>query len=93
MGERRPTSYRKKPVVIEAMGPIDHENASDIAHWCGGTYAGPATGSIAIATLEGEMTAQQGDYVLRGVEGEFYACKPGIFAATYDEVPTDAERD
>jgi hypothetical protein len=44
---------------------------------------GPA---IVILTLEGEMTAQVGDYIIKGVEGEFYPCKPGIFEATYEAV-------
>jgi len=42
-------------------------------------------GGMIIATLEGEMRVNVGDYVIRGVEGEFYPCKPGIFAQTYTE--------
>ena len=89
MPDQRPNRYRKKPVVIEAMGPLTHENGAAIARWCGGTYADDDLGSLAIDTLEGRMTVQLGDYVIRGVQGEFYACKPGIFAATYEEVPAD----
>lgn len=44
-----------------------------------------ATGFLVIATLEGEMTAKPGDWIIRGVAGEFYPCKPDIFAATYEE--------
>lgn len=44
------------------------------------------TGQMVIATLEGEMSVSLGDYVIRGVQGEFYPCKPDIFAVTYDEV-------
>lgn len=41
---------------------------------------------LKISTLEGEMRARPGDYVIRGIRGEFYPCKPDIFAATYEEV-------
>jgi hypothetical protein len=41
---------------------------------------------VLIDTLEGTMTASPGDFVVRGVQGEFYPCKPDIFAATYDPV-------
>lgn len=44
------------------------------------------TGNLVIATLEGEMQANYGDWIIRGVAGEFYPCKPEIFAATYEEV-------
>lgn len=51
-----------------------------------GTYIDPATGDFMIRTLEGDMRATYGDYVIRGVKGEFYPCKPDIFEATYDAV-------
>lgn len=41
---------------------------------------------LIIATLEGDMKARAGDYVIRGIKGEFYPCKPDVFAATYEEV-------
>ena len=83
--------YRKKPVVIEAVqwqGSWDH--ADTITEWIdsnGGDSAYRA-GVIVIATLEGQMRADIGDWVIRGVKGEFYPCKPDIFAATYE--PADA---
>lgn len=46
----------------------------------------PADGQIVIRTLEGDMKANLGDWIIRGVQGEFYPCKPDIFAATYEEV-------
>ncbi|MCV7210203.1 hypothetical protein H7J75_16200 [Mycolicibacterium canariasense] len=49
-------------------------------------FGGDCPHSIAIRTLEGTMTASVNDWVIRGVQGEFYPCKPDIFAATYDEV-------
>lgn len=90
-----PTKYRKKPVVIEAMyndGEI--ETISAILDWInGGNGAkGPATYdltgkpsmSIHIETLEGVMRADVGDFIIKGVNGEFYPCKPDIFAKTYE---------
>lgn len=56
-----------------------------------GVSIDPATGNFLIATLEGVMSAGLGDWVIRGVQGEFYPCKPGIFAATYE--PADDEED
>lgn len=49
-----------------------------------GWYIDPATGDLLIRTLEGDMRARPGDYVIRGVQGEFYPCKPDIFEATYE---------
>lgn len=49
-----------------------------------GVSIDPATGFLLIATLEGIMHAKPGDYIIRGVKGEFYPCKPDIFAATYE---------
>lgn len=42
--------------------------------------------TVVIPTLEGEMTASPGDWIIKGVDGELYPCKPGIFARTYDRV-------
>lgn len=69
-------SYRKKPVVIEAYCFEDTEPdaAIELAGWCGGQVVldrGEARG-IAISTLEGTMTALPGDWIIRGVKGEFY---------------------
>lgn len=51
-----------------------------------GIYIDPATGELMIRTLEGDMRVAVGDWVIRGVQGEFYPCKPDIFLATYEEV-------
>lgn len=91
--------YRKKPVVVEAV-QLDNLNASDITRWIGKDKAklnlesdtayqagkAPPMFSVTIKTLEGDMKALPGDYVIRGVNGEFYPCKPDIFAKTYEEV-------
>ena len=89
--------YRKKPVTIEAMQLTRH-NACEIAEWGGeNVFVVYIVGerfdhekAINIRTLEGVMEADPGDYIIKGVQGEFYPCKPDIFAATY-EVPTNNE--
>ena len=79
--------YRKKPVVVEAEQYIastyKYSSGSlfDQAHMQWGTGPDPF-----IPTLEGIMTVSDGDYVIRGVAGEFYPCKPDIFEATYELV-------
>ncbi|MEE6273502.1 hypothetical protein V2J56_09105 [Georgenia sp. MJ206] len=86
-----PAKYRKRPVAIDAMR-FDHTNGADVARWCGGKYRTEAKASdptdvaewVDIPTLEGTMRASVGDYVIRGVQGEFYPCKPNIFEATYE---------
>jgi hypothetical protein len=50
----------------------------------------PAAGQLVIPTIEGAMTASPGDWIIRGVQGEFYPCKPDIFDATYEPVGDDA---
>ncbi len=82
--------YRKKPVVIEAV-QITEENIHTVAKWCGGevkyaNYEGTVPSCIDLSTLEsanGTQRADMGDYIIRGVDGEFYPCKPGIFQQTY----------
>ena len=81
--------YRKKPVVVEAR-QVTVDNHVDVAAWCGGTatYAYIDTvqvpDGVLIKTLEGVMNASHGDWVIKGVQGEFYPCKPDIFEATYE---------
>lgn len=89
MGIQCPTHYRKKPVQIVAWQLTrGHETA--VANWCGGhTMNEPAADAagcadVEITTLEGVMTARPGDYVIKGVQGEFYPCKPDIFEQTYE---------
>ena len=57
-----------------------------------GTYIDPATGDFMIRTLEGDMRATYGDYIIKGVQGEFYPCKPDIFEATYERVGIRGEQ-
>jgi hypothetical protein len=69
-----------------------HENfdhlpkAPDDPHIQNGVGYTPSDGRLYIPTLEGTHAADPGDWIIRGVKGEFYPCKPDIFAATYDEV-------
>lgn len=73
--------YRKLPVVIEAE-LLSSLNSERIAVWCNGTVNSDRT--VSISTLEGVMRCDVGDYVIKGVSGEFYPCKPEIFTATYE---------
>ena len=96
-----PAWYRKRPVEIEAMQwDGTPEVAFEIVGWIctsGGhafegdaVYADGSTGpAIFIDTLEGQMSAAPGHWIIRGVEGEFYPCRADIFAATY-ETPIEA---
>ena len=90
--------FRKKPVVVEAiqwdgaessimklfefMGELPH--APDDPHVHTGIGYTPADGKTYIPTLEGTMTASPGDWIIKGVSGEFYPCKPDIFEKTYE---------
>ncbi|WP_024427159.1 hypothetical protein [Bacillus safensis] len=85
------TKYRKKPVVVEAVLFEDTlESITTIAEMTRHTTTQIDYGhnpiTLRIPTLEGVMTAQVGDYIIRGVEGEFYPCKPKIFEKTYEKV-------
>ena len=76
--------YKTKPVVIEAIRFIG-SNYEEIREFIGqNTLCSDL--SIVISTLEGDMVAQKGDYIIKGVQGEFYPCKSDIFNATYEVV-------
>lgn len=81
-----PARYRKKPVEIEAMQwDPESEQALGWGREAGADFVHDLnTGELEIPTLEGTMRAAPGDWVIRGVEGEFYPCKPSIFEATYE---------
>jgi hypothetical protein len=81
--------YRKKPVVIEAI-LWDGNQVNEFPEWLKEPWN---TGEVMrmgkvvhIVTLEGVMTASAGDYIIRGVNGELYPCKPDIFEKTYEAV-------
>ena len=86
--------YRKKPVVIEAVPvPSKAEECYAIRDNLRAQGADidlcQDQQGMAIKTLEGTMIASCGDYIIKGIQGEFYPCKPDIFEATYDEVKND----
>ena len=87
--------YRKKPVVIDAL-EWTGSNLEEVMAFCAGdaTYELMAKGNseLVISTLEdggnreAKHVASRGDWIIKGVQGEFYPCKPDIFAATYERV-------
>jgi hypothetical protein len=80
--------FRKRPVTIEAMQLTDATSVLDIEEWINSPTTGYNTNppTIWIDTLEGRMTAYAGDWIIKGVNGEFYPCKNEIFIKTYQEV-------
>lgn len=74
--------FRKKPVVVDAV-QWTGANSAEITEFLGYLVLADS-GALLIRTLEGEMRANQGDWIIKGVAGEFYPCKPDIFEATYD---------
>ena len=77
------TKYRKKPVVIEAVQ--FNGNFEEIEKFCGGD-AEFRDGELVVAALEGALHASPKDFIIKGVQGEFYPCKPDIFEKTYELV-------
>lgn len=103
---KKPVVIEARPLPHWEDGDITTfvDTVIDIANWCGGTsymmcnadepyydgceVLGP---HMIIPTLEGDMVAREGDFIIKGVQGEFYPCKPDIFEQTYEEV-LDADR-
>lgn len=86
--------YRKKPVIIEArlwdetkttLDVLKSMGMDDMRHSGHGDRPNEVK-NLGIKTLEGTMNVQKGDFIIRGIKGEFYPCKPDIFAATYEPV-------
>jgi len=90
------SKYRKKPIVIEAI-QLKWENWSEICAFVAPEYFGggfypdddPSKMGLIIKTLEGNHEAHDNDYIIKGVAGEFYPCKPEIFEQTYELVKED----
>lgn len=76
--------FRKKPVVIEAVRLDKSSSAAELLALLEGTRWRPDTDGLYITTLEGEMKVGWGDWIIQGVAGEVYPCKPDIFAMTYE---------
>jgi hypothetical protein len=101
-----PMRFRKKPVVIEARQWARDDLAHDLVDWAGEqvvsydeTTSGPSDpltgedwGRLSVDTLEGEHIATPRDWLIKGVKGEFYFCKPDIFEATYESVEDGASQ-
>lgn len=89
--------YKKKPVIIDAI-QFDGLNLEEIKEFVGDKLIYDIIDSawqvgkgrphilMKIKTLEGDMCVSEMDYIIKGVEGEFYPCKPDIFYKTYEEV-------
>ena len=80
--------YRKKPVVIDAWQFTSKQTGKLLESMDSRVSYNPESDGwedfLIIKTLEGDMTAKRGDYIIKGVQGEFYPCKPDIFEATYE---------
>ena len=84
-----PQWFRKKPVVVEAIQWTSAARPQDLVLWIrsAGSHAFVrGDGLITISTLEGEMVANPGDWIVRGIKSEHYPVKPDIFEATYESV-------
>lgn len=88
--------YKKKPVVVEARQFLNDASSYHLLHWINenqfkrgadAPFATWVNGKMLIPTLEGDHTADIGDWIICGIAGEFYPCKPDIFTQTYTEVP------
>ena len=92
MSEAKPAKFRKKPVVVEAIrwtGRNTDEvlafgNSGPNPKWGHDYRVDPTRLQVHILTLEGTMVASVGDWIIKGVNGEFYPCKPDIFDKTYE---------
>jgi hypothetical protein len=89
----RGVRFRKKPVVIEAwqIRKVDTDTTEILPVWllkaiAEGEVETLADGALFVNTLEGQMAGGVGDWLIRGVKGELYPCKPEIFEATYELV-------
>lgn len=85
------TKYRKKPVVIDAFQMTEerrwhNDEWPNWLHdaWTGSLRPNQSNGFLEIKTLEGWLNVSQGDWIIRGVKGELYPCKPDVFKATYE---------
>ncbi|MCP3683907.1 MAG: hypothetical protein GY861_14585 [bacterium] len=80
--------YRKKPIVIDAV-QWNGNNVDEVCDFMEGVDVEFKTSNpmmVVIPTLEGDMLASVGDFIIKGVKGEFYPCKPDIFEQTYEKV-------
>lgn len=76
--------YRKKPIIVEAF-QWDGKDLMLLNHFITGSLLVDANG-VYVPTPEGDMQVSKGDYIIKGVNGEIYPCKPDIFEKTYERV-------
>ncbi len=83
-------TYRKKPVEVEAV-EWTGDDLSEITTWAGAfVEKHPANDNeLSVVTDRGAVSAQKGDYIIKGVQGEFYPCAKDVFVATYDAVEAE----
>lgn len=87
---RNAMKFRKKPVVIEAIQFTGHNDAECLA-FCPVAHDPEDTKpSLVIQTLSGLVAVSVGDFIIKGIRGEFYPCKPGIFMETYEDASNPA---
>lgn len=85
--------YRKKPVVIEAI-KYEKEHIDRALDFCNNNenlQYNPEDNEYYIHTLEGDMKVSDGDYIIKGINGEFYPCKPDIFEKTYEKLEEEIQ--
>jgi hypothetical protein len=87
--------YRKKPIEIEAKQFLNDQSSYELILWINEgqhinnkPFAKWTNDVLIIPTLEGDHTANINDYIIKGIAGEFYPCKPDIFDATYEIINT-----
>ena len=89
--------YRKKPIVVEAI-QLNGVNRGEVEMFCGHDnvefkveiLSGSTLGlQLIVKALEGDMVANRGDYIIKGICGEFYSCKEEIFEKTYELLPKE----
>ncbi len=78
--------FVKKPVVIQAIKYTDVDSVFEIMDTFGSRGINNSDDGLYITTLEGVMKAKKGDWIIRGINGEIYPCKPDIFDKTYEPV-------
>jgi hypothetical protein len=88
--------YRKKPIIIDAIQwdginfdeiiKFSQNSPNDVFTYGLSKETALESGNIFISTLEGVMTASKNDFIIRGINGEFYPCKPDIFEKTYESL-------
>ena len=82
--------FRKRPVVIDAVQWIPNSKPGDMPQWFWDFFGlhpqhlNEENNSLSIPTLEGVMVANPGDWIIKGIKGELYPCKPDIFEMTYE---------